>query len=156
MSDVNLEILQKETLLKAIENSVGSRQYNSLFVRFKDIEKIKDILDNGEYSCAVFVSSLLFLARVIDKQRATVESLKKFCDTDKNWKQINPDKVEAGDIIFWEKRKHEDETEHSHVGFALSNTEAVSTSYKEKKVVRHSITDRVINAVYTYLWPAVN
>ncbi|MCK5059564.1 MAG: hypothetical protein KAR00_00230 [Candidatus Pacebacteria bacterium] len=152
MPDANLEISQKETYLKAIENSAGSRQYNSLYVRFKNSGKTKDILENGEYSCAVFVSSLLFLAGIIDKQRATVESLKKFCERSNNWKQINNDKVQAGDVIFWEKKKYKEETEHSHAGFALNGKEAVSTFYKEKKVIKHSIYERDVDVVYRHLW----
>jgi hypothetical protein len=153
MSNSNLEILYKKSFLKAIENSIGSRQYNSLYAKFKDNGEVKDILGDGEYSCAIFVSSVLALFKMIDEPRATVGSLRKFCDTNEKWIKINPDDIEAGDVIFWEKKKHKDETGNAHVGFASSSTEAVSTSYKEKKIVRHLINDRVVEAVYRYSWP---
>ena len=78
MSSQNLEILKKETYLKAIENSIGSKIFNSLFVRSKDTGKISDILNDGEYSCAFFVSSILFLVQAVNRPYSTVQSLEEF------------------------------------------------------------------------------
>ncbi len=152
MSDQNIEILKKETYLKAIDNSVGTKLFSSLFVRYKDTGEIKDVLDNGEYSCAFFVSGLLSLLQIIDKPVATVESLKKMIQSNEKWKTVSVVDIENGDVIFWNKIKFDDGSENAHAGFVLNKDEAISTSYKTKSVVRHSSKDREIDCVYRYIW----
>lgn len=75
MPDQNIEKLVKQTYLKMIENSVGSSMFNSVFVRHKDTGEIEDIMRNGEYSCAFFVSSVLMIFGALDKPYATVATL---------------------------------------------------------------------------------
>ena len=152
MPDTNIEILRKKTYLKAIENSVGSKIFNSIFVKFKDTNKTKDILNDGEYSCAFFVSSILYLSKAIDEPYVTVKNLRDFFEKDQNWKKIEMDRVEAGDVVFWEKMKFEDNSENEHVGFVLNKNTAVSTSHKDKMVVQHTLSNnRNIESVYRYL-----
>lgn len=155
MPDPNIKILYKETYLKAIENSVGSKLFNSLVVKFKDTNEIKDILYDGIYSCAFFVSSILYLVNTINKPHATVKRLLETFEKDEKWRRIPIDDLEAGDVIFWEKIKFDDGSENVHVGFALNKEEAVSTDYKNKVVARHPIiseSKRKIEAVYRYTW----
>lgn len=155
MPDANIEILRKKTYVKAIENSVGSRFFNSLFVTHKDTGNVQDALNDGEYSCAFFVSGLLYLMEAVSKTTATVKSLKNLLEKDTKWKQVSIDMLEAGDVVFWEKIKFEDGSENAHVGFVLNKDEAVSTDYVVKAVARHSIKklDRKVEAVYRYKWP---
>lgn len=158
MSDKNIKILRKETYLKAIENSVGSKLFNSLFVEFQDSGKTADILNDGMYSCAFFVSSVLYLLGAMDKSHTTVKGILEICENNQDWLKVKPDNIEPGDLIFWEKIKFDDGSENAHVGFALSNQEAVSTDYKNKAVARHPIISdnkRAIEAVYRYTWPDV-
>ncbi len=152
MSDQNIEILKKESLIKIIENSVGSRLFNSLLVKYKDTGKIADVMNDGEYSCAFFVSSILYLFQTIPKTTATVKSLKELIETDSHWGKINTEEKEAGDVVFWEKVKLEDGTESAHVGFALNENEAVSADYKSKMIAKHPIKERAIEAVFRYKW----
>lgn len=56
-----MDIQIKENYFKFIENSIGGRMFNSLFVKKQEQEEIVDVLNDGEYSCAFFVSSVLFL-----------------------------------------------------------------------------------------------
>jgi len=159
MPDANIQILRKETYLKAIENSVGSRLFNSVFVKFKDSGKTADILNDGMYSCAFFVSSLLYLFQAIDKPHATVANVMKFLETNEKWHKVDGGNNEAGDVIFWEKIVFDDGSENAHIGFAVSKDEAVSTDYKQKLIARHPIireqTKRGIEAVYRYAWSEV-
>lgn len=147
-----MEILRKETYLKAIENSVGTRLFNSAFVRYKDTGEVKDIFNDGEYSCAYFVSSLLFLGEMLEKPSATVKNLRENINTDKNWQKINLDSTQAGDVVFYKKTKFDDGTENAHVGFVLNYNEAVSTDYKSKAVARHPLAIRPVVSVYRYFW----
>lgn len=156
MPDANIQILRKETYLKAIENSIGCRLFNSVFVCFKDTGKTADILNDGMYSCAFFVSSLLYLFQAIDKPHATVANVKKFLDADEHWKRVDNADIEAGDVIFWEKIRFDDGSENAHIGFAVSEDEAISTDYKQKVVARHPImreqTKRSVEAIYRRSW----
>lgn len=159
MADPNIKIFKKETYLKAIENSVGSRLFNSLVVQFKDSGKVSDVLNDGMYSCAFFVSSVLYLFNAIDKPHATVASVKDAFKKDPNWQEIPSDKIEAGDVIFWEKIKFDDGSENAHIGFAINHQEAISTDYKNKVIARHPIISdnkRTIEESYRYTWPDVN
>lgn len=138
MPDPNIEILQKETYFKMMENSVGTKLFNSILVRFKDSGKIKDVSNDGMFSCAFFVSGVLYLTHYIDKTNSTVKSLR-LALKEKGWKSVT-NKPKRGDVVFWELVTFKDGTQNEHVGLALSSTDAVSTSYKKKKVVRHHIT----------------
>lgn len=156
MADENIKVLKKETFLKVIENSTGTRLFNSLFVRFKDTGKISDVLNDGMYSCAFFVSSILYLLQAIDKPHATVKSVKEAFEKDKNWQKVGEDDIQSGDVIFWEKIKFDDGSENAHIGFALNISEAVSTDYKNKVITRHPIVSgnkRAVEAVFRYSWP---
>jgi hypothetical protein len=156
MPESNIEVLRKETYLKAIENSVGSKLFNSLFVRFKDSGKVVDILNNGEFSCAFFVSAILTLLQVLDRPHSTVKKLKELFDSDKNWHKVDISNIQAGDVVFYKKVKFKDGTENVHVGFVLNEQEAVSADYKKKKIVKHKLNKRPIEEIYRYSWPAVS
>ena len=154
MPDPNLEILVRDTYKASIKNSVGSTLFRSLYAKKNDTDEVIDITKAGEYSCAFFVSSLLYLAGLIDKQRATVTSLENFCKNEEKWKEIRRENVAFGDVVFWEKRKYDDGSEHAHVGFILNTKEAVSTSDKKRAVLQHLIDyeDRKATAFYSYNW----
>jgi hypothetical protein len=138
MADANIEVLRKETYLKMLENAPGTRLFNSVIVRFKDSGKILDVLGDGENSCAAFVSSVMMLAGLLEKQSATVESVRKKL-LEKKWNKVSAEQIFPGDVVFWEGIRFETGDIHEHVGFALSATEAVSTDYKQKQVVTHNI-----------------
>jgi hypothetical protein len=153
MADSNIEILQKETLIALIENSVGSKTFNSLFVRLKKEGKIKDILENGEYSCAFFVSSLLYFTDMINKPRATVKSTEVFLTESEDWEKVNFEKRKEGDVVVWEKQIFPSGEEHAHIGFVSEGEMAVSTNFKQKCVWKHHILggDRKTTAIYRYI-----
>ncbi len=150
MSDPNIEILRKKTYIKSIENSVGSRIFNSLYVHYKDTGKTVDILNDGEYSCAFFVSSILLIAGLMDKPHATVKSLKDIIGKSDKWNAVENSDIQPGDVVFYEKLKFENGTENAHVGFALDKSNAVSTSYETKVVAKHPVKNRKIEVVYRY------
>lgn len=153
MPDDNIEKLYKETYLKTIENSVGSKIFNSLIVRFKDSGKVVDILNDGMYSCAYFVSCVLYLFGLIDKPNTTVNTLKEKLEKNDKWKKVGLDAIEPGDVVFFEKITFEDRTENAHVGFSLNKQEAVSTDYKNKIVTRHPLfSERKIEDAFRYFW----
>ncbi len=146
MPNPDVDVLKKETYIKMIENSVGSNMFNSVYVKNKDSSEVTDVLENGKYSCAYYVSSLLFLLGLIDCPHALVSTVKTVISTSGDWEVA--DKAEAGDVVFWNKVTFEDGTENAHVGFALNNQEAVSTSSNQKTVVKHSISLQGVDVVF--------
>ena len=48
--------------------------------------------------------------------------------------------IEPGDIVIWEKLTFPDGTENEHIGFALGNDEAISTSSTLREVATHHVT----------------
>lgn len=157
MADPNIEPLQKETYLKMIENSIGSRLFNSIVVRIKDTDKIKDVVNDGEYACAFFASGVLTLAEMLPRTSATVPSLQKQLEQSGKWKEVSD--IQEGDVVFWEKVMFENRKENGHVGFARSNNEAISTSTSRREVARHHLTygtdesggpNRKIEKIYRY------
>ncbi len=140
MTDTNIIVLQKETYLKMIENSPDTRLFNSIMVRYKDTNTIDDICHDGEFSCAFFVSSVLCLANYIEKPMATVTSV---CEHLKKngWRIISGNPIK-GDVVVWDYATLSNNTKdiNMHIGFALSATEAVSTSSISRRVTVHNIT----------------
>lgn len=139
MSDKNIIVLPKETYQKMVENSKGTKMFNSLFVQVKETGIVQDILQDGMYSCAFFVSTVLAMFRLIDEPYTTVKSLREKVAQDKK-KFYQVSQSECGDIIFWEEITFEDGSKNEHAGFALNAEEAMSTSFREKQVSKHHIT----------------
>jgi hypothetical protein len=139
-----MQILKKESYIKMIENSVGNKLFNSIIVK-EDDGTIKDLLNDGEYSCALFVSSILFLHSFTLKTRSTVNNLEKDLSENPIFKIIEDGSIKAGDVIIWESVTYEDGSQNRHIGFAISDTEAISTSYIEKCVIKHPINKQIEN-----------
>ena len=60
---------KRKTLFKLIENSIGTKLFrnNYFFINGKS----KDLLRNGELSCAFYVSSILYLLKLIKDVHTT-------------------------------------------------------------------------------------
>ncbi|MDD5692881.1 MAG: hypothetical protein PHU86_00135 [Patescibacteria group bacterium] len=140
MPDENLLKLHQKTYLRILENSVGCRLFNSNIVRNKNTNEEYDVLDDGTFSCAFFVSGILTLFGQIDRMHSTVETVSKKLTEDPNWEEVSLNDIKPGDVLVWEKVTFKDGTSSDHNGFALNKNEAVSTSYIEKSVTRHHIT----------------
>lgn len=152
MNDPNLEILKYDTYLNIIKNSVGSRLFNSFIVRSKETGRVEDILKDGEYSAAFFISSILTLMHVIEKPCTTVSSLERHINEDDRWFSVTLEEVEAGDVIFYEDMLLPDGSTTGHVGFAIDENEAISTDYKLRLVNKHTLKNRPIIKIYRHIW----
>ncbi len=131
-----VEVNLQKSYLKMIQNSVGSKIFRNLYARVDG--KQRDILKNGNLSCAFFVSIILHTFELIKKPHATVLGLLK--DMEQNgWKKSR--KLKLGDIIVWES---EDQTgdgiKHPHIGFYMGKDKAISNSTAKKIPVCHHFT----------------
>jgi len=119
-----------------IENSIGSYIFKNLYMEI-DGQK-KDVLKNGLLSCAVFVSGILYMNKMINGMHATVNSTVK--DLEKSgWIKIN--EPERGDILVWELYKWPgDIEEHEHIGFYVGEDMAISNDSKIGSPQKHHFT----------------
>jgi hypothetical protein len=151
------KILHWETYLKMVENSEGSRLFNSVIVE-QGGQKV-DLLNDGELSCATFVSNILYLNHFLSVQKTSVDSLEKVMLESLDFEVISPADYEpqVGDVVFWEKIIGEDGVAHRHVGLVLNEQEAISTSSASHQAIRHPLykkpatgIDRQIERIFRY------
>lgn len=117
-----IKLLQFDTYLAMIENAVDSYMFKNLFIEVDGVKK--DATEDGDLSCAFFVSSVLFLCKYIDSPHATVEStVKKLKDS--GWQTI--DEPVVGSVVVWKKKDG-----HSHIGFYVGDNKVISNSDKDR------------------------
>ncbi len=134
-----LKPLLYKSYLQTIINSVDSKQYQNFYVLDTDKNEIKDVLQGGNLSCAIFVSNILHMfsgfSKLIDIPHSPITTTIK--DMERNgWYEVN--ELKTGAIVQWESIDYGVTGWHSHIGFYIGNNEAVSNDYKSFKIARHS------------------
>lgn len=152
---MKLKKLEFESYLKIIKNSVGANVWRNYYV-LEGNKKI-DVYNDGQYSCAFFVSSILALFKLIDAPHAIVKTTKKAL-TKKGWRTRNNLKPKPGDILIWELIDHNDNDFHEHIGFYLGNKKAISNHPTKRVPVSHNyerdnITNKKRAITAIYYWP---
>ncbi|MEF2175676.1 MAG: hypothetical protein V3575_04340, partial [Candidatus Absconditabacteria bacterium] len=122
-----------------INNSVGSRIFKNAF--FDDGKgQLVDVLDDGDLSCAYFVSSILNILGIINSVHCTVkgtlQAMEKNGWTKNEFKSI--EKVSIGSIILWENNFGKDGS-HYHIGFYIGDNLAVSNCSSQKAICKHPV-----------------
>lgn len=121
------------TYLAAIKNSVGSKFFRNMYAR--DGKKRIDVLENGNLSCAYFVSTILRHFELIKKVHATVKNAVK--DAKKSgWKRVAKPKI-GSVLVYEEKYFPETGNKHMHIGFYIGDGKAISTSSKFRTPIIH-------------------
>ena len=144
------KILIYESYLRMIKNAVGTRMFRNLYLE-KNGRKF-DATEDGELSCAFFVSNLLLIWGLISEGHATIKGAIK--DMKKNgWKEISLKEVKVGDVVVWQEKKSDKGRIRSHMGFYIGNKKTISHSDGIKAISFHHWTynnKRKIIAVYRY------
>lgn len=149
------KLLIHDSYLRMIKNAVGTKMFRNLYLEMGD-KKI-DVAQDGNFSCAFFVSNILLIWGLISEGHANVPSTTK--DMLKNgWREIPQDKAKPGDVIVWEKRKGSDGLMHYHNGFYIGNRKAISHDDIKKTPVVHNWDTYINNqrkkkkiiAIYTH------
>ena len=139
--------LNFDTYLAVIKNSVGSKLFHNLYVKASG-KKI-DATQNGELSCAFYVSSILTLFKFVKEihgtVRGTIKDLEKF-----GWREVT--EPEIGCVLVWEEAVLGDESAHEHIGFFMGNGKAISNSSKLGYPVEHSWDFNGKRKVKMILW----
>lgn len=154
-------MIEKPTLalfpsyLKTIENSVGSPLFRNLYFRINN--EMVDALDDGDLSCAVFVTSILYLCGLIKGRHTTVKSTLKDMQEFGWYEMKEPRK---GALVLWDYMRNEDGTRgtHQHVGFYIDSETAVSNDSTTRVVARHHLTFGTLSngnarrSILAYYW----
>ncbi len=124
-----VQIKKLKSLLAIVENSVkGGDNYLFRNLYAEEDGKEIDILENGQNSCAAFVSWILLSLELITHPHATVYSTEKDLMAS-GWFEIKESK--PGAVIIWDKMigamLGDKAVIHQHIGFCVSETEAIST-----------------------------
>jgi len=134
----NMEILFYQSYLAMIKGSRDSQMFRHIYILNNG--KKKDILKNGELSCAYYVSSILKVFNLLDHKispHATVGGLVKNMLVH-GWKETK--KLKPGNVLVWEDIEFEDKEIHSHIGFYLGKDNAISNRYEKGVPVIHHYT----------------
>lgn len=126
-----------DTYMSVVTKSENSNMFQSLFA-LVDGNK-KDILENGDLSCAFFVSFILCGFKLISTPHATVDGVARDLQ-ESGWNEI--EEMRLGCVLVWEEKEG-----HKHVGFYIGGGEAVSNDSKQRTVQRHHVTFGEENSV---------
>ena len=138
----------KKNYLAMIENSAKGENwmFKNFYIKIDGVER--DALEDGGISCAVLVSSVLYLhnqlLEFLGKSKWIAFTHANVLSTTKDmlacgWYEIAD--LRPGAVVVWEPRiGRDDGLMHGHNGFCLSETEAISNDSKGTRFPRrHSI-----------------
>ncbi len=125
MADPNITRLILRSYLAAIQNSKGANTWRNFYVREQGIER--DVLNDGDVSCAYFVSSITTMFGLSKSIHMTVNSTIKDLE-ESGWVEIT--KPREGAILIWEPQDFGAEGSFTHIGFYVGNERAISTSLR--------------------------
>ena len=113
-----MKLLVRDTLVSQALGSLGSTQYQYLWVEDEGLRK--NIVEDGEHSCAYFITSLLHNLRLLDRMHATIKTTRP--DLERHgWVLVREPK--PGAVIIWEEQRG-----HEHIGIYIQDEEAISNS----------------------------
>jgi hypothetical protein len=139
--------LNFKSYMQLINNSVGAHLFRNFYVKTDEKGEF-DALDNGNYSCAFFVSSILVIFKKLCSFHGTVEATVKDLN-ESGWIEVS--EPQPGDILVWEAILLPNGL-REHIGFSLGNSRAISTTIKKKTPVEHDEhygkTNRKITHIY--------
>ena len=128
-----MTLLPYKTYLSMIRLAPGTKMFQHLYASVDGKET--DIVENGDLSCAFFVTSILYQFGWLKFGHATVSGTVKDLE-ESGWKKVET--PVPGAVIVWPEG--EESRMHKHIGFWQSETEAVSNSTKEQVPAVHHPT----------------
>lgn len=136
-----MKILVKESYLARIDGLVGVTMFRNLYALVDG--KSQDILDNGDRSCALVVSTVLVGFRLVQAVHATVSAT--IADMEASgWKRIS--KPRAGCVVVWDVNTNG--RAHQHIGFYRRPGLAISNNSETGVPKQHPYQAYPIAALY--------
>lgn len=147
---MTLKLLKKKNYLSMIENSANGENWMFKNLWAERGSEVIDILNNGQLSCAVFVSSVLYLHKIIGDIHANVSATVKDM-MESGWHEIED--LRPGAVLVWEKKDFGVGGIHGHVGFYMGHEQAISNSSLDKGIpTKHHFTYNGSRRVEKILW----
>jgi len=138
MNKSKFKFLIYKNYLSFIKGSENSRMFRHVYVLNNGEEK--DLLKDGELSCAYYVSCILKIFNLIDPKispHATVAGvMKNMMNSD--WKETK--ELKPGNILIWEEKQQSNNKFHEHLGFYLGQDKAISHRDEKKLPTIHHYT----------------
>ena len=128
-------VLRRESFLAMIRNAVGANVYRTLYIR--DERGKRDVLEDGDLSCAYFASSVLHQFKLIESPHATVAGTVRDLEAS-GWQKVET--PQAGDVLVWEKQEQGRSGAHTHIGFSVGGERAVSNDSFARVPQEHHLT----------------
>ena len=153
MADITL--LKKETLLAMIEGSLGTKMFRHLYAIVGGEER--DLLQDGQLSCAFYVSKMLVMNDLLPSSHATLAGLERTLEASSEWQKT--EELTPGCLVVWEPWELGENGPHGHVGFYIGGEEVVSHKDDACAPTKHHYTygvkddgspKRKIVAIYTH------
>lgn len=132
---MKLNLLNVEkNYISMIKNSVGTNMFRNLYMHTEENMEDFDAAEDGDKSCALFVTGILKMFNRIDNMHATSIGTHRYLESSPDWVQVqNP---EVGDVIFWDRLV--DTT--GHVGFYIGENQAISNDSEARQPKEHNLT----------------
>lgn len=125
--------------MAVIKNSVGTKMFRNFYALINGQKK--DVLENGELSCAFFASAILHLFKLIKEPHRTVASTIKDME-ESGWRKIR--KIKPGSVLIWGAlesfEKGEVRKYYKHIGFYVGDDKTISNSSRLGKPKIHHLT----------------
>ena len=142
-----VELLLKESYLATIKNSIGTKMFQEYFAKING--KKEEIVKKGDRSCALYVSSILIMFKLIEDVQLTVH--RTLTDIKKSgWMEIKRPKV--GCILVWEEKEYGKGNPRKHIGFYIGKEKAISNSSKKGTPTMHSYKSHDGRKLEMILW----
>lgn len=135
MADEKLKKLYYKTYLSVIEGSLGTRMFQHFFVQKLDSSEELDVMNEGEYSGAFYVSAILALIGYIKRPHSTVDSTLKDME-ESDWMKTETPK--QGDIIVFDKHPV---FGTENLGFYWDGQTAIYNYYEDRVPVKKDLED---------------
>lgn len=142
-----MELLPKATYLSVIKGAVGASMFRHNYARVEGEDR--DILDDGQLSCAFFVSFVLRAFGLIKTLHTRTEGTVKDLERS-GWQRTET--PHEGDVVVWEAMQQRSGV-FPHLGFYLDEKTAISHRDTLCTPIVHSLTfdgTRAVTAYYTH------
>jgi hypothetical protein len=116
--------------LALIHNSLGSQLFKNRYAQVAG--ESQDLVEDGNLSCAFYVSSLCLLQGLISSLHLTVDGTVSDL-LNSGWHKLDQAQAQEGDILGWGPSA----TGHKHIGFYLGGDQAISNSSSAKVISQH-------------------
>lgn len=132
MPDSNLRPLVLKNLLHLVNAAVDTELFRHLYVTDIKADKDFDAMQNGNLSCAFFVSTILTMLKLIDRPHATVDTTLKTMQQ-AGWHKV--EKPAVGAVVYWPPSN-----QNEHIGFYVGDGTCISNSSAKGTPVKHGLT----------------